>query len=67
MKIAFNPPPAGVKYLCASSAHNAAKWIKNKATGDMIYWPAEEATHAAVASTFGVDDYEKGIAVPTEQ
>lgn len=66
MLLALNPPDEGIKRIIAASKHNAAKWIKDSATQDIWYWPAEEAFHASVAKLVGVIDFEKGIAI-TEQ
>lgn len=66
MLLACNPPPEGIRQIISKSAHLAAKWIKDSATGEIWYWPAEESQHAAVAAFVGISDYSKGIAI-TEQ
>lgn len=58
----FDPTPEQLESLFASSAHNAAKWIK--AHGMWVFFRPEDAQHAEVARIVGVDAYEKGLAVP---
>lgn len=67
MLIAKNPPTEGIHRIIAASLHKAAKWLKDSDTGDVWYWPAEEANHSDVAKVFGVSKYTKGISIPTEQ
>lgn len=63
MLLSCNPPPEGIKRIIEASDHHAAKWIKDKSTGEIWYWPAEAAQHASIAKSVGITDYEKGIAI----
>lgn len=58
-----NPTKQEVKALIEQSEHKAAKWLKDSATGDTYYWPAEIYQHAAVAAAMKIEDYTKGLAV----
>lgn len=58
-----NPTTQEVKALIDQSEHRAAKWLKDSATGDIYYWPAEIYQHAMVASAMKIKDYTKGLAV----
>lgn len=60
--VAKNPTKAATAEIIRSSGHTAAKWLKDTATGDMYYWPAEMYQHAHVAKAFQVLDYTKGLA-----
>lgn len=66
MLLACNPSQEAIKRIIESSEQRAAKWIKNKATGELWFWPAEAAQHKSVAALVGIEDYEKGIAVTEE-
>lgn len=57
-----NPTKEEIKEIIGQSEHKAAKWLKDTATGDMYYWPAEVYQHAAVAAAMKVADYTKGLA-----
>lgn len=63
MLLSFNPKNDGIANIINHSAYKAAKWIKEDATGNLWYWPAEQETHAAVAAMVDVVEYTKGIAV----
>jgi hypothetical protein len=63
MLLSRNPPPKGLANIISKSSFKAAKWIKEAKTGDTWYWPAEQETHAGVASIVGATEYSKGIAV----
>ena len=52
-----------IQSLIAQSAHKAAKWLEDEATGDVFFWPAEAFQHAEVARAFKIEKYSKGIAV----
>ena len=58
-----NPTKEEIKSLIDQSEHKAAKWLKDSATGDIYYWPAEIYQHMAVASALKIEDYTKGLAV----
>jgi len=58
-----NATKAELKALIDQSEHKAAKWLKDTATGDTYYWPAEAYQHAAVACALKIENYTKGIAV----
>lgn len=58
-----NPSKDEIKALIAQSEHKAAKWLKDSATGDTYFWPAEIHQHAEVARALKIEDYTKGIAV----
>lgn len=58
-----NPTNQEIKALINQSANKAAKWLKDTATGDIYYWPAEIYQHAAVATALKIEDYTKGLAV----
>lgn len=60
--VSKNPTKAVIAGIIKASEHTAAKWLKDTATGDMYYWPAEKYQHAHVAAAFAVQDYSKGIA-----
>lgn len=62
MEPAKNPTKAVIVEIINASEHKAAKWLKDMATGDMYYWPAEDDQHAHVAALYGVLDYSKGLA-----
>lgn len=62
MRVTFNPNEEKIKEICALSSENAAKWIKNTDTGEMIFFPSDSAFHAEVAKAFHVKNYTKGIA-----
>lgn len=62
MLLACNPPPQGVRKIIAASKFQAAKWIKDAATGEIWYWPAEASTHADMARQLSIAEYSKGIA-----
>lgn len=64
MQATINARKDRVKELCEMSAHNAAKWIKDSETGNVYYWPSDQATHAEMAESFKIKDYTKGIATP---
>jgi hypothetical protein len=66
MLISLNPPPEGIIRIIEASKYNAAKWLKDSETGELWYWPAEDFTHADIAKQFGITEYTKGIAIPTE-
>lgn len=66
MLLACNPSEEEIKRIIASSEQRAAKWIKDKATGERWFWPAEAAQHKSIAASVGIEDYEKGIAVTEE-
>lgn len=57
-----NPTKTETAAIVRASEHTAAKWLKDSATGDMYYWPAEKYQHAHVAQFYQVLDYTKGIA-----
>jgi len=59
---ARNPPAERIARIIEASHHEAAKWLKDAATGDVWFWPAEQSTHAEMAKALGVADYTKGIA-----
>lgn len=60
--VSKNPTKAVIAGIIQASEHTAAKWLKDKATGDMYYWPAEKYQHAHVAAEHGIADYTKGLA-----
>jgi hypothetical protein len=63
-KLVFkNPTDTAIRQIIAMSEHRAAKWLKNKDTGDIYYWPAEEAQHAEIAKLMQVTNWEKGVAI----
>ncbi len=64
MQTEMNARKDRVKELCNSSSHNAAKWIKDNETGNVYYWPSDQATHAEMAESFKITNYTKGIATP---
>ncbi len=45
-----NPTDHQLAALIRSSRHLAARRITDPATGDLWYWPAEQATHAEGAA-----------------
>ena len=49
-----NPTNQEIKALINQSANKAAKWLKDTATGDIYYWPAEIYQHAAVATALKI-------------
>jgi len=63
MLLKQNPTQEEIAEIINGSEHKAAKWLKDKKTGDIWYWPAEQSFHASVAQSQGVEDYEKGMAV----
>ncbi len=44
-----------IKTLIGQSGHKAAKWLKDEATGDVFFWPAEAYQHAEVARAFKIE------------
>lgn len=63
MKMLRDPEPSALADLIQSSTQKAAKWLKNLATGEVWYWPAEAEQHARVAAMLGIARFEKGLAV----
>lgn len=66
MLLMRNPTNSGIIELCKKSSVNAAKWLKDTATGNMYYWPADQMRHAEFAEQLNITDYTSGISVPTE-
>ena len=59
-----NPSEEQIKTLVALSKIKAAKWLKDRKNGDLWYWPADHFdTHAKIAKSLNINDYEKGVAV----
>ena len=67
MQPAKNPSQEEMAAIIARSKHDAAKWLKDAATSDVYYWPADEAFHQQVADMLGISKFDKGIAVPGEK
>lgn len=65
MILCKNPSPQKINELFKQSKHNAAKWLKDSATGDIYYWPAEMEQHAIAAKMLHISKYTKGLAVPS--
>lgn len=66
MLLAKNPTDARIREIIDRSAEKAAKWLRDKATGDRYFWEAERAFHRDVAEWLGVSEYTKGLAVTAE-
>jgi hypothetical protein len=63
MIIYRNPSNAKIKELITLSSEGAARWIEEKETGDVFYWPSDIAIHRQIAEILHIADYEKGIAI----
>jgi hypothetical protein len=63
MIIYRNPSNAKIKELITLSSEGAARWIEEKDTGDVFYWPSDIAFHRQIAEILHIADYEKGIAI----
>ncbi|MCU7918340.1 MAG: hypothetical protein KZQ95_08260 [Candidatus Thiodiazotropha sp. (ex Epidulcina cf. delphinae)] len=63
MLITQNPSNATIKELIFLSSEGAAKWIEDKETGDIFYWPSDAAHHKQIAEILHISEYDKGIAI----
>ena len=63
MIIYRNPSNAKIKELITRSSEGAARWIEEKESGDVFYWPSDTAFHTQIAKILHIADYEKGIAI----
>lgn len=64
MLLSCNPTPEAIRRIIEASKFKAAKWVKDSATGETWYWPAESGSHADIANQLSITEYTKGIAVP---
>ncbi|PVV23629.1 MAG: hypothetical protein B6D78_02785 [gamma proteobacterium symbiont of Ctena orbiculata] len=58
-----NPSNAKIKELITRSSEGAARWIEEKETGDVFYWPSDTAYHKQIAEILHIAEYKKGIAI----
>ena len=63
MLVSSNPTPQEIAIIISQSKHLAAKWIREESSGNLWYWPAEQATHTSVAHMVGAVEYSKGISI----
>ncbi|MCU7931722.1 MAG: hypothetical protein KZQ90_13050 [Candidatus Thiodiazotropha sp. (ex Codakia rugifera)] len=63
MLITQNPSNATIKELIFLSSEDSAKWIEDKATGDIFYWPSDIAYHEQIAEILHITEYNRGIAI----
>ena len=61
MLLTQDPTKEKIQQLIELSGMNAAKWIKDLEDGHVYYWPASWTTHAQLAGTLKIKDYEKGV------
>jgi hypothetical protein len=63
MIIYRNPSNAKIKELITLSSEGAARWIEEKVTGDVFYWPSDLGYHTQIAKILKISEYDKGIAI----
>ncbi|MCU7945629.1 MAG: hypothetical protein KZQ72_03120 [Candidatus Thiodiazotropha sp. (ex Cardiolucina cf. quadrata)] len=63
MLITQSPSNATIKELIFLSSEGAAKWIEDKETCDIFYWPSDTANHEQIAEILHISEYDKGIAI----
>ncbi|MEW8509002.1 MAG: hypothetical protein AB2598_20140 [Candidatus Thiodiazotropha sp.] len=63
MIITRNPSNTKIRELITLSSEGAARWIEDKETGDIFYWPSDSAYHNQVAEILHISEYDKGIAI----
>ena len=66
MLLAHDPSNEELEILFNLSPSKTVKWIENPQDKSKWFWPAESAFHARIASLVNISEYEKGLAIPTE-